>query len=326
MRVLVTGGGGYIGSVAVERLLERGDEVVVLDSFWRGHRRAVTPARIAECDLRDAEGTRRVVLEAAPEAVLHFAAAIIVPESMRNPAEYFAINVVGSHNLLAAMAEAEVRSFVFSSTAAVYGMPDALPILESAPTTPINPYGRSKLMVEQMLEWHAHAYGLRYVALRYFNVAGATELHGEDHDPESHVIPVALQVVLGQRDHFSVYGTDYPTPDGTAVRDYVHVVDLIEAHLLALDRLGVSEAALGAFNLGTRGGFSVKEIVESVERVTGRSLPVVYGPRRDGDPPALIADSSRARSELGWNPVCSSLDTMIADAWTWHLKHPNGYR
>ena len=326
MRVLVTGGGGYIGSVAVERLLERGDDVVVLDNVWRGHRAAVVPAQVAECDLRDAEGTRRVVLEAAPDAVLHFAAAIIVPESMTHPADYFAINVVGSHNLLAAMTEAGVRTFVFSSTAAVYGLPATLPILESSPTHPINPYGRSKLMVEQMLEWHAKAYGLRYAALRYFNVAGATEQHGEDHHPESHVIPVALQVLLGQRDRFSVFGTDYPTPDGTAVRDYVHVVDLIDAHLLALDRLSHSEAALGVLNLGTRGGFSVTEIVESVERVTGQTLPVDYGPRRPGDPPALIADSTRARSELGWNPGRSNLDTMVGDAWAWHRRHPDGYR
>lgn len=325
MRVLVTGGGGYIGSVAVERLLARGDEVVVLDNFWRGHRAAVFPAQIAECDLRDAEGTRRVVRDAAPDAVLHFAAAIIVPESMTNPIDYFGINVVGSHNLLAAMVEGGVRTFVFSSTAAVYGLPETLPIVETSPTTPINPYGRSKLMVEQMVEWHAHAYGLRYAALRYFNVAGATDLHGEDHHPESHVIPVALQVLLGQRDHFSVFGTDYPTPDGTAIRDYVHVVDLIDAHLLALDRLSDSEAALGAFNLGTKGGFSVKEIVASVERVTGGTLAVEYGPRREGDPPALIADSTRARSELGWHPERSTLDTMVGDAWAWHRCHPDGY-
>ncbi len=326
MRVLVTGGAGYIGSVAVERLLTRGAEVVVLDNLWRGHRAAVpADVELHNCDLRDGESIARAVAEAAPEAILHFAAATLVPESMERPGDYFAINVVGSHHLIEAARRAGVDRFVLSSTAAVYGMPEELPITESSQTLPINPYGRSKLMVEQMLEWHAAAHGLRYACLRYFNVAGATDEHGEDHEPETHVIPVALQVLLGRRERFSVFGTDYPTADGTAIRDYVHVVDLVDAHLLALERLAVAPGPLGAFNLGTKEGFSVRQIVEGVERATGHHLPVAYGPRRAGDPAALIADSTRAREELGWRPTRSTLDEMIGSAWAWYQRHPNGY-
>jgi UDP-glucose 4-epimerase len=323
MRILVTGGAGYIGSVAVELLLARGDEVVVLDNLWRGHAAAV-PAGVETitADLRDADAVREAVFNVQPDAVMHYAAATIVPESVADPATYYAINTIGSHNLLKAMNEAGVRRLVFSSTAAVYGVPAVVPIREDAPTVPINPYGHSKLIVEQMLAWHAAAYGLRYVAFRYFNVAGATSIHGEHHGPETHVIPVALLTLLGKRDCFKVFGTDYPTPDGTAIRDYVHVVDLVEAHLLALGKL---DEGLGAFNLGSRDGFSVKQIVDAVERVSGRSLPVEYAPRREGDPPVLIADSSRARSVLGWQPTRSTLDEMIGSAWDWFQRHPDGY-
>lgn len=323
MRVMVTGGAGYIGSVAVERLCAAGHDVVVLDNLWRGHRAAVAPdVELAVGDLRDAERTAELLAAHRPDAVFHFAGATIVPESVAQPAEYFGINTVGAHNLLNAMHAADVKRFVFSSTAAVYGMPQELPIPETAPTAPINPYGLSKLMVEQMLEWHALAYGLRYAALRYFNVAGATAAHGEDHHPETHVIPVALQTLLGKRDRFHVYGTDYPTADGTAIRDYVHVLDLVDAHLLALDRL---DRSLGPINLGTRDGFSVRQIVEAVERVTRRPLPVSYGPRRAGDAPALIADSTKARELLGWQPTRSTLDEMIGSAWDWMREHPAGY-
>lgn len=324
MRVLVTGGAGYIGSVAVECLLGEGYDVVILDNFWRGHQRAV-PAGVesVDVDLRDRERTIAAVKKARVEAVLHFAAATLVGESVIQPAEYFEINVVGSHNLLVAMRDAGVSKLVFSSTAAVYGMPETLPITEDASTTPINPYGRSKLMVEQMLEWHAEAYGLRYACPRYFNVAGATEQHGEDHEPETHVIPVALQVLLGKRPHFSVFGTDYPTSDGTAIRDYVHVVDLADAHILALERL---DQTLGPINLGTRDGFSVRQIVAAVERVTGRELPIEYAPRRAGDPPALVADSSKASRLLGWTPTRSTMDEMVGSAWRWFQAHPQGYR
>jgi UDP-glucose 4-epimerase len=323
MRILVTGGAGYIGSVAVELLAGRGDSVVVLDNLWRGHVAAVPDGvETMTVDLRDAVAVRQAVFTARPDAVMHFGAATIVPESVADPATYYAVNTVGSHNLLAAMNEAGVRRFVFSSTAAVYGIPEVIPIREDAPTKPINPYGHSKLMVEEMLAWHAAAYGLQYVSFRYFNVAGATASHGEHHGPETHVIPVALLTLLGKRDCFKVFGTDYQTPDGTAIRDYVHVVDLVEAHLLALDRL---DQGLGAFNLGTRGGFSVRQIVEAVERVTGRSLPVEYAPRREGDPPVLIADSTRARSTLGWEPKRSTLDEMICTAWEWFQRNPAGY-
>ena len=323
MRVIVTGGAGYIGSVTVERLLHRGDAVVVLDNLWRGHRAAVpTGADFVAVDLRSGDDLAAIVRSFRPDAIIHFAAATLVAESVERPEEYYATNVVASHNLLAAARGANVAKFVFSSTAAVYGVPDQLPVGEDSITRPINPYGRSKLMVEQMLADFSAAYGLCYAALRYFNVAGATHDHGEDHDPETHVIPVALQTLLGRRERFAVYGSDYPTPDGTAVRDYVHVVDLADAHLSALERL---DRSLGPINLGTKGGFSVRQIVEAVERVTGRALPVRYEPRRAGDPPALVADSSRAHELLGWSPARSTLDEMVGSAWDWFLRHPNGY-
>lgn len=323
MKVLVTGGAGYIGSVAVERLVERGDTVFVLDNLWRGHPESLPPGvDLLNIDLRDGLAVESALRAIQPDAVLHYAAATLVPESVAEPADYFAINTVGTHNLLAAMNAAGVRKFVFSSTAAVYGEPETIPIVESSRRAPINPYGVSKHLVEQMLPAHEHAYGLRWVAFRYFNVAGATVARGEDHDPETHIIPVALQTILGKREAFNLFGTDYDTEDGTAVRDYVHVIDLIDAHLLALDKL---EATLGAFNLGSRAGFSVRQIIEAVERVTGRALPVVEGPRRAGDPPVLIADSTRAREQLGWNPTRSSLDEMIGSAWAWMQAHPSGY-
>lgn len=323
MRVLVTGGAGYIGSIAVERLLAEGHEVVVLDSLVHGHRSAVpSGVELVGGDLRDPEATLGAVTAAKPEAVLHFAALTLVGESVERPGDYFAANAVGGHNLLAAMQRAEVPRLVFSSTAAVYGLPAALPISEDAPTEPINPYGRSKLMVEQMLPWHGQAWGLRSACLRYFNVAGASATRGEDHHPETHVIPAALQVLLGKRPRFSVFGTDYPTPDGTAIRDYVHVLDLVDAHLLALGRL---DQPLGALNLGTRDGFSVRQVIDAVERVTGRDLPVQVGPRRAGDPPELVADSTRAREVLGWSPSRSTLDEMVGSAWAWHQAYPDGY-
>lgn len=322
MKVLVTGGAGYIGSVAVERLLARGDEVTVLDSLWRGHRGAVdSGARFMQVDLLDRTAVSKALRAAEPEAVLHFAAATLVPESVREPALYFQTNVAGSMNVLAAMREAGVSKFVLSSTAAVYGAPDRSPIDEATPKQPINPYGLSKLTVEQMLPWHEAADGLRYVVFRYFNVAGATTERGEDHRPETHVIPVALEALLGKRPAFNVFGTDYPTSDGTAVRDYVHVVDLVDAHLLALDRI---DERLGAFNLGARDGYSVREIVNAVEQVTEKSLPVVYGPRREGDPPALVADARRAETMLGWTPK-RNLQEMVGSAWDWMRRHPDGY-
>jgi UDP-glucose 4-epimerase len=323
MRVLVTGGAGYIGSVTVERLCERGVEVVVLDNLWRGHRRAVMPeARFEACDLRDATLTHGVVQTFRPDAILHLAAATIVPESVADPAGYFGVNVVGTHNLLEAARHAGVTAFVFSSSAAVYGIPATIPVHERDETRPINPYGQTKLIAEQMLAAYATAYGLRYAALRYFNVAGATERFGEDHDPETHVIPLALRTAAGRQRTFSIYGTDYPTPDGSAIRDYVHVVDLADAHIAALERL---DQSLGPINLGTAGGFSVRQIVAAVERVVGVPLPVRNEPRRPGDPPRLVADCDRARDLLGWSPSRSTLDQMIGSAWEWQTRHPDGY-
>ena len=323
MRVIVTGGAGYIGSFAVERLIEAGHDVTVLDSLWRGHRGGVSDAaQLIAVDITDAKATRDVVAKVRPDAILHYAAAAIVPESVADPGLYFEVNVVGSHNLIRAALAADCHKFVLSSTAAIYGIPDVSPIREDLPPNPINPYGLSKLMVEQMLEWYAKSIGLNYAAMRYFNVAGATTTRGEDHRPETHVIPVMLETLLGRRKHFTIFGNDYPTPDGTAIRDYVHVLDLADAHVLALGKL---DKSLGAFNLGSKGGFSVRELVTAVEEVTGKTLPVEIGPRRPGDPPILVADSSRARTELGWNPSRSTLDQMISSAWEWMQSRPDGY-
>lgn len=323
MRILITGGAGYIGSVAVEMAVAAGHDPVVLDNLWRGHREAVPPdVPVHQVDLRDADAVKATVVDVRPDAVMHFAAATLVGESVERPLDYFGTNVVGGHNLLAAMEAAGVGRLVFSSTAAVYGEPETIPISEDAPTLPINPYGRSKLMVEQMLPWHADAWGLSYCCFRYFNVAGATSTRGEDHTPETHLIPVALQTLLGQRDALRVFGTDYPTPDGTAIRDYVHVMDLVDAHLLALPHL---DLPLGAFNLGTREGFSVRHVIGAVEGMTDRTLPVIETGRRAGDPPVLVADSTRARTELGWDPRRSTMERMVTDAWEWHQRRPDGY-
>jgi UDP-glucose 4-epimerase len=324
MRVVVTGGAGYIGGFAAERLVELGHEVIVFDNLWRGHSRSVpTGTSLVQVDITDRKQTVRAVKNAAPEAILHFAAATLVPESVEKPGLYFHVNVVGSQNLIAGALEANCRKFVVSSTAAVYGVPDTIPVPENLPKNPINPYGLSKLMIEQMLEWHAKADGMNWAALRYFNVAGATKTRGEDHEPETHVIPNMIAAVLGKRDKFTVFGTDYPTPDGTAIRDYVDVQDLADAHILALDHL---DKPLGAFNLGTKHGFSVKQLVDAVETVTGKPLPVEYGPRRAGDPPALVADSTRIRTELGWNPTRSTVEHMIQGTWDWMSHNPSGYR
>jgi len=323
MRVLVTGGAGYIGSVAAAMLLERGYDVVVLDNVERGHRNAVPDdASFVNCDLRDDDATAKAVTEANVEAVLHFAALHLVPESVERPDAYYRTNVTGGINLLDAVKEAGIGRFVFSSTAAVYGIPETLPITEGSPTRPINPYGQSKLMVERILHDYSARFGFAYAAFRYFNVAGAMGHLGEDHRPETHIIPVAVDALRGKRETFTVFGTDYPTDDGTAVRDYVHVIDLAEAHILALENL---DRTLGPINLGTRNGFSVNQMVRAVELTTDRTLPVAYGPRRDGDPPSLVADSSKARSVLGWAPAHSTLDQMIGSHWDWVQSHPEGY-
>lgn len=323
MHVLVTGGGGYIGSVAVERLIEQDHEVTVLDSFTRGHRAAVHPrAGMITVDLRDRDGVRAAIAGIDVDAIMHFAALTIVPESVKQPGDYYATNTSGGLHVLEAARDADISRFVFSSTAAVYGEPKSVPVKEDAPKLPINPYGQSKWMVEQMLESFSQQFGINHAIFRYFNVAGATAERGEDHDPETHLIPVALKVLQGQRDTFTVFGTDYDTPDGTAIRDYVHVIDLVDAHITALHRL---DEPLGVMNLGTTQGFSVRQIVDAVNDVTGRELPVEFGARRAGDPAALIADSSRAREKLDWNPAHSDLASMIGSAWEWFQKYPNGY-
>lgn len=323
MRVLVTGGAGYIGSVAATALVERGDEVLVIDSLWRGHRAAAPDgARFERIDIRHRAHVEDAFVRFRPDAVLHFAAATLVPESVREPMLYFETNISGSLNVIQSMLETGTERIVFSSTAAVYGAPERLPIVEADAGRPINPYGESKYAVERMLAATSEAHGLAWAALRYFNVAGATATLGEDHDPETHVIPVALQVARGERRAFGIYGDDFPTPDGTAIRDYVHVVDLVDAHLRALDRL---DDALGPINLGTRDGVSVRQIVAAVERVTGSPLPVSVESRRSGDPPALVADSSRARDLLDWEPRHSTVDEMVSSAWAWMTRHPRGY-
>jgi UDP-glucose 4-epimerase len=304
-------------------LLERGYDAVVLDNLERGHRRAVPgEAEFIDCDLRDAEVTVKAVSRAGVEAVLHFAALHLVPESVERPDAYYRTNVGGGINLLDAVKQAGISRFVFSSTAAVYGVPETLPITEDSPTRPINPYGHSKLMVEQILKDYSDRFGFNYAVFRYFNVAGAKGELGEDHRPETHIIPVAVEALTGKREGFTVFGTDYPTKDGTAIRDYVHVVDLAEAHILALEKL---DRTLGTMNLGTRNGFSVTQMVQAVELTTDRTLPVSYGPRRAGDPPSLIADSSKARDVLGWKPVHSTLDQMIGSHWDWTQQNPQGY-
>jgi UDP-glucose 4-epimerase len=321
MKVLVTGGAGYIGSVCVERLLAAGHEVAVLDNLSEGHRSAVpAEAPFHHGCLSDSAFVSATLAAIRPDAVVHFAASALVGESMTNPAKYFRNNVASGLNLLEAAVQCGVRKFVFSSTAATYGVPDAVPISETAPTLPVNPYGESKLMFERLLAWFRQLHGLEYVVFRYFNAAGAGTRVGEHHRVETHLIPNVLRVALGQSPHCEVFGTDYPTPDGTCVRDYIHVVDIAEAHLLALQ-----PGKEGTFNLGNGEGYSVREVIETCRKVTGRLIPVVEKARRPGDPPRLVASADKARRELGWQPRHASLEQIIASAWQWHLANPNGY-
>lgn len=323
MHVLVTGGGGYIGSIAVERLIQQGHQVTVIDDFSRGHRDAVhADAKVIGCDLNDGSSIREAISTLGADAIMHFAGLTIVPESVQKPGDYYATNVSGGLHLLEAARDSGITRFVFSSTAAVYGEPETIPIKESATKMPINPYGESKWMMERMLESFSVRHGINHAIFRYFNVAGATEERGEDHDPETHLIPVALDVLRGRRDAITIFGTDYDTPDGTAIRDYVHVIDLVDAHIVAVHRL---DEPLGAMNLGTASGFSVKQVVDAVETVTGKPLKIEYGPRREGDPAVLVADSSRARDLLEWSSLKSTLEEMIGSAWNWHQSHPTGY-
>jgi UDP-glucose 4-epimerase len=325
MEILVTGAAGYIGSVVTEALLERGHAVVALDNLQAGHRQAVHPeARFFETDLADKEGLNELLANHRIDAVVHMAAEALIAESITNPRRFFNANVYYGMNLLEAMLDHGVKKIIFSSTAAVYGEPKTIPLDEEAPKQPINSYGESKLMFERMLAWYYKAYGLKYAALRYFNAAGASENYGEHHDPETHIIPLVLQVALGQRDHITINGTDYDTPDGTCIRDYIHVVDLAEAHVLSLEHLERLRAR--SYNLGNGGGFSVWQIIETCRQVTNHPTPALPGPRRTGDPARLIADSSHIRRELNWQPKYANLTSIIESAWNWHRRHPQGYK
>lgn len=329
MGVLVLGGAGYIGSHMVDRLVEITDEtVVVVDNLVTGHRAAVHPdAKFYEGDLADKDFMRQVFQE-HPEvdAVIHFAAYSLVAESMKDPLKYFDNNTVGMVKLLEVMNECGVKNIVFSSTAATYGIPEELPIKETTPQRPINPYGESKLMMETIMKWADQAYGIKFVPLRYFNVAGDKPdgSIGEDHRPETHLLPIVLQVALGQREKISIFGSDYDTKDGTNVRDYVHPFDLADAHLLAVKYLREGNEST-AFNLGSSTGFSNLEIVEAARRVTGKEIPLEMADRRPGDPDSLIAESSKARQVLGWKPQFDNIEKIIETAWAWHSSHPQGY-
>ncbi len=324
MRVLVTGGAGYIGSVVVEELVRDRHEVIVYDNLSKGHRESVaTSAQFVEGDLIDADKLQSVLKTHRVDGVVHMAAFSLVGESVEHPAKYYRNNVICGLSLLEAMHQAEVARLVFSSTAAVYGEPAKQPIDENDPTGPTNPYGESKLSFERVMHWYSQAYGLRYASLRYFNAAGATSRCGEWHDPETHLIPLVLQVAAGKRPSVEIYGDDYPTRDGTCVRDYIHVVDLARAHILAL---GVLDERSSIYNLGCGGdGYTVKEVIDLAREVTGKEISTVVGPRREGDPAVLVADSNRITKELGWDPQLQDLRKIIESAWAWLQNHPDGY-
>jgi UDP-glucose 4-epimerase len=321
MKVLVTGGAGYIGSVTTELLLDEGHKVVVFDNLERGHQAAIDKrASFIKGDLREKKDIFAAMKKTKPDAVMHFAAYALVPESMAKPEIYFRNNVVGGVNLAEAMWTVGVRKIVFSSTCATYGQPKHVPITEKETQKPENPYGESKLMFEKTLEWYRQLHDMQPVFLRYFNACGATVKFGEDHDPETHIIPLVLQVALGKRDKIMICGDDYDTPDGTCIRDYIHIVDLAQAHILAL-----TSDVIGAFNLGTGTGNSVKQVVETARKITGHKIPAKIGPRRPGDPPRLVAAAGKAHDVLKWKPRFANLESIVQSAWNWHKSHPNGY-
>ncbi len=321
MKILVCGGAGYIGSACTEFLLNAGHEVTVFDALITGHRSAVDPrATFVHGDLANRDQIVEVCTNNSFDAVMHFAAFSLVGESMENPTKYFRNNLGNGINLMEAMVAGNIKRIVFSSTAATYGQPVNIPISETDPQIPINPYGESKLCFEKVLKWYDQIHQIRYAALRYFNAAGASENYGEDHRPESHLIPIILQVAAGQRDKIMIYGEDYDTPDGTCLRDYIHILDLAQAHMLALDA-----PESGHYNLGTGQGLSVKEIVEVARQVTGHAIPVEVAPRRAGDPARLIASSDKARRLLKWQPQFESAEAIIASAWKWKQRYMNGY-
>ncbi|MDP6523284.1 MAG: UDP-glucose 4-epimerase GalE [Kiritimatiellia bacterium] len=321
MRILVTGGAGYIGSVTTEMLLDAGHEVTVFDNFERGHRSAIdVRANVEEGDLRNRTRIAEAMAVIKPDAVMHFAAYALVGESMEVPETYFQNNLVGGLNLVDAMLVSGCKKIVFSSTCATYGQPDRVPITEEEMQKPENPYGESKLALEKALRWYEELRGIKAVFLRYFNACGATAKFGEDHDPETHLIPIILQVALGKREEVQIFGDDYETPDGTCLRDYIHIVDLSRAHILAL-----TGDHSGPFNLGNGTGYSVKDVIETARRVTGHPIPARVAARRPGDPARLIASAQKAHDVLGWRPGLDDLESIIKSAWDWHQEHPEGY-
>lgn len=321
-KIFVTGGAGYIGSVCVEALLDADYEVTVFDDLSEGHREAVDPrASLIVGDLLDAEDVRKAVKKAGPDGVIHFAGKALVPESMKNPGLYYRVNIQGGVNLLDAMNDAGCRKIVFSSTCATYGIPEKIPMDERTPQKPINPYGHSKLVFEQVLEWYRELFGIQYTALRYFNAAGASKRFGEHHHIETHLIPNIIKVAMGQTEYVTVFGDAHPTPDGTCIRDYIHVLDLATAHIKALN---TDRSA--CYNIGTGQGYSVLQVIEAVRKVTGHDIPVKMMPPREGDPPSLVASPSRLKRELEWKPEFLKITDTVQTAWDWHREHPDGYK
>jgi len=321
MKILVGGGAGYIGSVCAELLLDEGHDVAIFDNLSEGHRAAIdSRATFVEGDLQDRQSIEKVLSTQRPEAVMHFAANALVGESMQNPSKYFRNNIANGLNLLDAMVSAGIGKIIFSSTCAIFGPPERVPIDETMPMRPINPYGESKLAFEKILRWYGEIHGLKFVSLRYFNAAGASVKFGEDHRVETHLIPNVLKVALGEKPAVEIFGTDYETPDGTCIRDYIHILDLARAHILAL-----GAAKSDFYNLGTGGGSSVRAVIDACRKITGRKIDTVEKSRRPGDPPRLIASSEKIKRELGWKPQFESLDTIIDSAWKWHQKFPRGY-
>ena len=324
MKILVTGGAGYIGSITTEVLIKSGYEVVVVDNFFQGHRAAVHPdAAFVEADLADKPAIEAIFREHKPQGIMHFASRTLVGESMEQPFLYLGENVRNALNLLEVAVEHGTERFILSSTANLFDDPERMPIDEEERIVPGSPYGESKYLIERLLHWMQVTKGLRYAALRYFNASGATEERGEDHFPEMHLIPLVLQVALGQRENIRIFGDDYDTPDGTCVRDYIHIADLARAHILALEAL--ADRPVLKYNLGNGNGFSVREVIETARRITGHEIPAIVDPRRPGDPATLVADSSKIRRELSWEPAYPTVEGIIESAWNWHRRHPKGY-